>query len=106
MALMDSLISSRVEPNKDPRSKLRGIQRKHEFQNPPNPFFQRGDLIGHPVASYGEYQVQNFLETVTSFDPLGFMMKRLKTILAECVAIGTTIIMIAQRLTTIGVVAM
>ncbi len=36
--------------NKDPRSKLRGIQRKHEFQNPPNPLFQRGDLSGHPIA--------------------------------------------------------
>ncbi len=40
--------------NKDPRSKLRGIQRKPESPNPPNPLFQRGDLSGHPVASYGE----------------------------------------------------
>ncbi len=40
--------------NKDSSSKLRGIQRKPEFPNPDNPLFQRGDLSGHPVASYGE----------------------------------------------------
>jgi len=45
--------------NKDPCSKLRGIQRKSEFPNPPNPLCQRGNLSGHPVASYGEPQVQS-----------------------------------------------
>jgi len=40
--------------NKDPRCKLTGYSEGKIFENPPNPLFQRGDLSGNPVASYGE----------------------------------------------------
>jgi hypothetical protein len=39
---------------------LHSLFPQHQFENPPHPLFQRGDLSGNPVASNGELQVQHF----------------------------------------------